>query len=270
MEPEVSAVTADPETTAPEQDLPEQAEGNESADAPEGDAPDDAKKSAAKERRDREKALKTRLREEREAAILRAETAERRLAELTQSGQQDKEPREADYRDIAEYDTARAIWLYGQAQRNAEAAKAQTEAATAKQNAEALAGQEEKFYHDRWHGQDKADGQARYADFDAVIGPAPISNGVSALIMRSPNAADVAYHIASNHALCRELNQMGSIEAAIEIGQIAARVAQRRAKPETRAPAPVSPVKGGGIATKDPTRMTPAEWRAAREAGWKP
>jgi hypothetical protein len=118
--------------------------------------------------------------------------------------------------------------------------------------------------------QDAAqDARQRFADFDAVVfsDQVVLAPHVAEAIVYSDAPADVAYHVAKDPALAQTLSRMTPIEAARHIGRIEAQLSAPRPRIETKAPEPISPVRGSGGATRDPLKMTPAEYDAWRSKG---
>ena len=107
----------------------------------------------------------------------------------------------------------------------------------------------------------------RYPDFEAVVQQAAqeTSPQLSWMIMESEQAHDLAYHIGKNPALARTLSAMNPVEQARYLGRIEASLSQP--KPATKAPEPITPNKGSAPPAKEPTKMTPDEYAAWREAG---
>lgn len=76
------------------------------------------------------------------------------------------------------------------------------------------------------------------------------SHTVEMLILEAGEKAPlVAYHLAQNPKIAAELNAMSPVAAAREIGRIEGRVSIPKNK-VTRAPSPVTPVKGGASPTR--------------------
>jgi hypothetical protein len=60
---------------------------------------------------------------------------------------------------------------------------------------------------------------------------------------------------------------MSPLEQARALGRLEATLTAPTARTETTAPQPISPVKAKGTVTKDPSKMSPQEWRKFREGG---
>jgi hypothetical protein len=98
---------------------------------------------------------------------------------------------------------------------------------------------------------------------------APISHEFAPLVLASDMAADLAYYLGQHPETATAVANMNPVDAARELGRIEARLESqlsRRTIPETKAPAPITPVKGGAAATRDPAKMSAddfAKWRAS-------
>lgn len=249
-----------------------QAEGQpaEEEGKPEGepDAEDKAK-SASKERRERDKAYKARLREEKEAALNAAAAAEKRLERIKTAGQAEAEPKEKDFADYAEYAAAKALWMYSNKQASREQGEVSAEVEAARKEAQKLEEQERQLAI-KAYAEAREEARTRYADFDAVVGQDglfPTGTHLPDLVLQSDAPADVAYEIAKDRALHDMLLKASPVEAARIIGRIEAKVSAPPPKSKTNAPDPITPVRGPAAAGKDPSKMTQAEFNAWREAG---
>jgi hypothetical protein len=264
-EPEAEIATEqDQETDQPEIDEAAEVEGEQP------EAEDKPKKETARERREREKAAKQRLRTDLEEAQRRQHEAEQKLARITEARKAQKPPSESDFDDHFEYVAAKAVYNSRQfdAERDTEAAA--QEAEQARRQADAIRDREEALLRENWQAQ-RAEATERYADFDAVVGQPglfPMGAALPALIQSSEMAADLAYHIASNRALHDALVSMTPVEVAREIGRLEARLSVPQPRKTTSAPDPISPVRGGSSSpVKDPMKLTADEYNAWRAAG---
>jgi hypothetical protein len=115
------------------------------------------------------------------------------------------------------------------------------------------------------------DARARYADFDAVVTApdVPITPQMAHLIGLSDNGADVAYHLGMNKDLTRDLAHLSGPElaGAFRVLERTVKAQTPRPRTTTQAPDPVTPVKAGGTAAKDPAKMSPDEYAKWRDAG---
>lgn len=100
-------------------------------------------------------------------------------------------------------------------------------------------------------------------DFDAVIGAAsvsPTNPEVAMAILESDRGPHIAYYLAKNPAKVHEINSLPLRRALAEVGRLEARLTPSPKK-ETKAPAPVPPVKGGLRTTEvDPEKLSQAEF----------
>jgi hypothetical protein len=245
-------------------------EGQVEAQTAEGDdpPPEDNKPSAAKARRERQKAHFSRLETERAAAEQRARDAEDRVARLQATAQRIARPTDAEFPDPIDFAAAQAVWRMSQAQSEQMAEQIGSEVQEARSQAEQIEAQRKQAVNVAWR-ESVEEAKSRYADFEAVAYHAPISDGVAAMIAESDVGPDVAYYLGKNPAIAKQISEAHPLEAARALGRIEATVTQSRAKPATSAPPPITPIKGGSVATKDPAKMSFAEFKAYREKGGK-
>lgn len=263
----VAAVTAAPESVTPE---PEgQIEGQ--AAEPNAEAEGEEKKSRSAERRERDKAYRESLKQEREAAMAKATEAEGRKAKLLGAGSLDAEPSENDFPDPIELSAARAIWKADKRRVERFVQEAETEAAEARKQASAIDQKERQALRVSFEAQVE-DAKSRYADYDAVARApdVPVSDAMADLIITSDVGPDVLYHLGQNKAIAAQIAKLSPVEAARAIGRIEASLQAPKPRMETNAPAPINPVKGAvGASVKDPAKMSYAEFKAYRDAGGK-
>ena len=109
--------------------------------------------------------------------------------------------------------------------------------------------------------------RSKYTDFDTVVTAEDLSitPSMARVIASSDLGADIAYHLGTNKAEAARIAQMSDLEMARNLGAIEARLSMPKVKTQTTAPDPVTPVRPKATATKDPEKMTPAEYRAWRE-----
>lgn len=263
------AVSAGPETVSQPEvtEAPKgtegQTEGPAAADTPEGE---DAEKSEAAKRREREKALKERLRKEAEEAKAAADQAEQRRLKVIQAGESSKPPLETEFSDYADYVAAKAVWRAKQETIQSQAQDLEAEAEANRRKVEQFTQQEQALIDQQWAAQAK-EAAARYADFEQVAFTAPISDDVAALIKQSDRGADVAYYLGQNRALAMEISKLPVIEAARMIGRLEASLSTPSPRVTPQTPEPISPVRGKSQAVPNPDKMSMAEYIAARKAG---
>jgi hypothetical protein len=108
-------------------------------------------------------------------------------------------------------------------------------------------------------------------DYDEVIGMSDvqIANHVGDALIRSKKGAELAYHLAKNPDVAEQLNAMHPLDAAVELGSIAANLTFEKptpvVKPVSKAPAPIAPIGSRAAPAKDPDKMDADEWRTWRE-----
>lgn len=111
-------------------------------------------------------------------------------------------------------------------------------------------------------------------DFEQKIASAPkLAPWAVAVMKASPAAGDLAYHLASDHALIERVNSMHPVDAIAEMGRIEAKLAGSKAPPKqsvSKAPPPISPVGSGRTNSAkafDPG-MSQEEYNAAFKPIW--
>ena len=263
-EDSVAAIEAAPETVVTE--TPEGTEGQVETPPAEGQPEE---KSESAKRREREKAYRARLQTEAAEAKAEAKQAEARRQAILDAAKQEAPPKEADFPDPIEYAAAKAIWGAEQRLTEREAKNAGEAVKAAEGRAEDISKKERAILEQSWAvARDEA--KTRYADFETVAlrgwEPSPV---MTDLILTSDVGADVAYHLGQNHALAAQIAAMNPVEAARAIGRIEAGIVQPKPRTETKAPDPISPVRGSAGAARDPSKMSVTEYAAWRAAGGK-
>ena len=117
-------------------------------------------------------------------------------------------------------------------------------------------------------GYREAEARDRFADYDTVTrNPGiAITPSMAEIIRDSDVGPDLAYHLGKNPVEAAKIAALPPTRQAVELGKLEARVTAPKPLPK-QPPAPVQPVSGiaaGG--TKDPGKMTMAEFKAWREA----
>lgn len=242
-----------------------QVEGQTAEDAAEV-APED-EKTRTQKRREREKATRERLVAEKEAALAAAAEAEARHKRVTDAGKSETAPTEAEYPDPIEHAAALAVWKHTRRMADRDGAEAEQAAKAAKDRVTEIEAAERAELGRMWAEQvDEA--KTRYADFDKVAlrHDLPIGETVALLIQTSDQGPDVLYHLGKDPALAARLSAMHPVEAARAIGRIEATLNAPKPRTETKAPDPITPIRGAA-GTRDPEKMSPREYAAWREAG---
>ena len=229
------------------------------------------KKSRSQERRDRRKAHEQRLMAEVETARKETEALKKQLDRKT--ALKGEAPKETDFDDVIQYSAALGAHKATEAVANRDQAEISGEI---KERNDRIAEIEAQRFQERQADfQDQvAEARGRYADLDAAMAVAANANIVSAdlaaMVLEGDAPVDVAYHLGKNPALARQLSQMPPLQAARELGRIEAQISKPQPRTATNAPDPITPVRAGGSAGKDPAKMSVDEYRAFRQAGGRP
>ncbi|MDE0590425.1 hypothetical protein OU789_10850 [Halocynthiibacter sp. C4] len=260
--------TGDPEaennTEGQTNDQPAKEEGDE----PEGTEPEAEEKSPSKLRRERRKAQTEKYRQEAAKERERRQELEAKMAQFEEAAKSNLPPKEADFQDYNEYLMATAAWQAGNQFDQRQKAEIQREVQASNERAQQLQAQAKAEARENWEAQ-ATEAKARYADFDAVVS-APdvmITNEMAQIIATSDVGADVAYHLGTNKALAAQIASLDPIEQAREIGRLEASISTPKPRTQSNAPEPISTVKAKATATKDPEKMSPAEYRKWRGTG---
>lgn len=111
--------------------------------------------------------------------------------------------------------------------------------------------------------------RAKWADYDAVTrNPnVPITPAMADILKDSEYGPELAYHFGKNPAEAARLAPLSPVQLAREMGRLEARLTTAKPVPK-QPPAPVSPVGGSASGgSSDPSKMSMAEYVAARNAG---
>jgi hypothetical protein len=166
-------------------------------------------------------------------------------------------PKESDFEDYLAFQEAKTAYrtaemLVGrELKKNAEAAKA----AQQQQSNEIVA-----TFRERAEGVRKI-----VKDFDAVIGAAtvsPTNQEVAMAILESEKGPHIAYYLSKHPEKVIEINEMPTRRALAEVGRLEARLTPAPKK-ESKAPAPVAPVRGSTrTEAPDPEKMSMDQFAA--------
>ena len=217
---------------------------------------------------------------QRDEANTRAEQLEARLRELeakanpqtiAQTANAEDKPQASQFNDAFEYAEALAEW-------SAEKALKDRDIADQQRKAE----EERNKVAESWN---KKVSKAKEAipDFNKVVSKSTVvvSDAVRDAILESDVGPQILYHLASDDDFAQSIASMPAIKALKEIGRLEARYEGEQEKPEkkaktvatSKAPAPISPLKGGKSAGADVLVDTNgefygsyAQWKAARLA----
>lgn len=255
----------------------EQAEAPEAAESTEGqpegqpaeDQESEEEKSASKARRERRKAAERERKEELERAKADRDRLAAQLAEYESFGATPP-PRQEDFKDYDDYMAAKNAHAAMQAMDQRESARLKREAAEHDERLQRLERARDAEASQNWAAQSE-EARKRYADFDAVVSAPdlPVTPYMARHLAQADNGADVAYHLGMNRDLAMQIASMAPAEQAGAIAMLDRMIPQQRPKPrtQTKAPDPISPVKAQGTPTKDPEKMSAAEFKAWRESG---
>ena len=169
-----------------------------------------------------------------------------------QAPQEPHEPQPDEFDTQEGYIRAAARW---------EAYQVQSEAAAAaeKREAEATRGAALKQFESQL---DKA--RQVHEDFDEVIASPVFTVAMQQAIFESDTGAEVAYYLGTHEDEAKRISNLAPSQVMREIIKIENKLATPAPIPPKRvsmAPAPITPLGGGGASTTvDPSRMTTAEW----------
>lgn len=143
-------------------------------------------------------------------------------------------PRLEQFDDIEKYADAKAKYAEKKALEKAEAER-QTKAQREEQE-QLVASWEQKA----------ARAEAKYDDFDEVVGDMKPTSPMFAAIMDAENGEDIAYHLGKNLDEAKRILAMPPWKQIREIGKLETKLAAEPAKPKTpsKAPAPITPISG--------------------------
>lgn len=191
---------------------------------------------------------------------------------IAQTANVDDKPRAEQFNDAYEYAEALAEWSAEKALRDREIAEAQRKA-----------DEERNKVLESWN-EKVAKAKSSMPDFDDVVASSTVvvSDAIRDAIVESEVGAQILYHLASDDDYAESLAKMPAIKALKEIGRLEAKYeAKQEERPKTeartvtqsKAPAPISPLKGGKSAGADVLVDTNgefygsyAQWKAARKA----
>jgi hypothetical protein len=172
-------------------------------------------------------------------------------------------PKEADFETFDAYQQALVDFRVSQALAK-ERAKAQ--------DTQTLAAREQ------FKAQLVYDGRAKYADWTQVVETPtlPITNTVIDIARQCDDPAAVMYYLGRNPVECATISRMTPVMAARAIGRIESQLTAQPAQPAAQsppkktishAPPPIKPVGSASIITKDPNKMSQAEYEEWRRTG---
>ena len=256
------------ENTEPEQEIQSEPKAEEEAKATEKSKDKLEKRFSkvtkrAQEAEERANALEQRLREV---------EAKANPQTIAQTANADDKPKADQFNDAFEYAEALAEW-------SAEKALKDRDIADQQRKAE----EERNKVTESWN---KKVSKAKEAipDFNKVVSNSTVvvSDAIRDAILESDVGPQILYHLASDDDYAESITKMSAIKALKEIGRLEAKYeAEKESKPKkeaktvatSKAPAPISPLKGGKSAGADVLVDTNgefygsyAQWKAARLA----
>lgn len=254
------------ETAAPEQS--DDAQDGQNAPTPAAEEAAAEEKTRSQIRREERKEAERRRDEEAAETSRRLKESEAKLAKLRAAAGSKEAPKAADFENQADFLVAALAHQQAMLIQNGKVAEITDEIDTMKQ-AQEIARVQRLQDRQTSFREGFPDARAKYSDFDAALkvaaDPNVVSQALSEAILESDASLDLAYHLGKNPALATRLSKMDPVQQAREIGRIEATLAAP--KPQTRAPAPISPVKATAPATKDPNAMTADEFDQWRRSG---
>jgi len=191
---------------------------------------------------------------------------------IAQTANVDDKPRADQFNDAFEFAEALAEWSAEKALRDRDIAEAQRKA-----------DEERNKVIESWN-QKVEKAKSSMPDFDDIVASSTVvvSDAIRDAIIESDVGAQILYHLASDDEYAESLAKMPAIKALKEIGRLEAKyeakqeekpATEARAVTQSKAPAPISPLKGGKSAGADVLVDTNgefygsyAQWKAARKA----
>lgn len=223
-----------------------------------GDSADEQPKKSKGVQKRIDELTRAKYEAEREREIARQELERyRREAEQHKAPPiSDNEPRFEDFSDYGDY--VKAIAKHTAA-KELEALKSQQTQEQERQKAE----ERQRAFNEK---ADKA--RSKYDDFDAIaLSPiVPYSQVMGQLVADSDIAGDLAYYLGKNLDEAKRLSQLPPVEAAKQIGRLEAKLSEvPKPKKITQAPPPIKAVAGNEKVSKDPEKMSMAEYMEWRK-----
>jgi len=224
--------------------------------------------SPAKARRERRRAEVRRLKDSEAQAQKELAETKVKLERLQQVAQESQPPKQEDYANYDDFLAAKTAHHSLAAIDNRQKRELEMEAERKAAEISSISEQEQREMAQNWADQ-AGEARSKYTDFDTVVTAEDLSitPSMARVIASSDLGADIAYHLGTNKAEAARIAQMSDLEMARNLGAIEARLSMPKVKTQTTAPDPVTPVRPKATATKDPSKMTPKEYRAWRENG---
>ncbi len=200
-------------------------------------------------------------------------------APLTPAAEKPKtKPSPADFETTEAYLEARDTWVLAEAARLADE-KVQKASQAFEQRSE------QEILSTEWSERETAVQEA-HPDYEEVTGQAfatlqslkgPATAAIAHAVQYSENGPELLYYLGQHPEEAERLSRLHPTQAVIGLGRIEGRLAGGAAPipavvPQTKAPKPPAPIRKSSTVSADPNdpadaeRMTPEEWRAARNA----
>lgn len=188
-------------------------------------------------------------------------------AERQQTPEVSDEPKREQFGTYEEYIEARAE--YRAEKKAAEAARKVLDESKKKADSERTQGELQRVEKEWSAKLEKA--RDVLEDFDEVCveSEAIVTPHMASAIQESDHAGFIAYHLAKNPAEAERISKLSPSKQVAAIVALEEKVS-KPAKQPSKAPAPINPVGGAkGNVTKDPSKMTQAEYNEWRRNGGK-
>jgi len=255
-------------------EAPESTEGQDEAQPAEDESPEtpgaesEDQKSKSQERRERRKAELDRIRQSQIEAEKEAKDAQERLKAYQEASTKLSEPKQGDFPDFDKYQAALSAYYMMRGFDGREAAKLESEAKARFEKVQQAKQEQAQEAAQNWAAQIE-EAKQRYPDFDQVArNPTlPISKALGEQITASDVAGDLAYYLGKNPEQAARLSSLPPVEMARAIGRIEQQVSAPQPKTVSTAPQPISPVKPKATPVLDPSKMSYADFVAARKSG---
>jgi len=193
---------------------------------------------------------------------------EKELQELAAKIPDKDKPLKADFDDEDEYIEALTDWIIDN--------KLKTSQKTVEK--ETKDSEEKQAITETYEGLDDAmeSGREKYEDFNEIVLDEDliISPTVTQILLDTDIPDDIMYYLGNNPEKSEKISQLDPIRAAKEIGKIEVSLLNKSSettpevkkvnKKQSKAPAPIKPVRANGLVEKDPNKMSPKEYREWR------
>ena len=185
-----------------------------------------------------------RLAKQRAEALVRAEAAEKRIADLEKAQQPPPpsgKPNVTDFTDIGEFEKALDKFARAEAVKDYE--KTQSEKVTRTAQERVKQSWEEKV----------AKAVEKYDDFEEKLETFKVSKVGADAIMRADNGTEVANYLMNHDKEAETIFSLGAPEQILEIGKLSYKLTLKPEAPKTpsKAPPPIAPVTGAGSTADD-------------------